>query len=226
MSINILDENSINSGFYFVCVGAFFIMLSLSTHLPAYPHMLEQFNLNAGYAVWMQLGLAVGLTGFQPLLGWIGDSFGLKLVLLLGGLFMILGSLLVAFAAFITIGAVFGPLISGSIVDGFNWQMSFIFTAVLGVLSFLLFLGVPYVSIDKRPKLDIGGVVFVIILLLGLLTIPTFINTYGFSSGMWLPSFGVFVIALILLIVVERKQETPLIDIRYITNKVFWVPTL
>lgn|SRR5699024_6742995 len=271
MSINILDENSINRGFYFVCVGAFFIMLSLSTHLPAYPHMLEQFNLNAGYAVWMQLGLAVGLTGFQPLLGWIGDSFGLKLVLLLGGLFMILGSLLVAFAgdfwvlvvglflkgvagacvapsgvayagkfmigeqrgkamgtfaAFITIGAVFGPLISGSIVDGFNWQMSFIFTAVLGVLSFLLFLGVPYVSIDKRPKLDIGGVVFVIILLLGLLTIPTFINTYGFSSGMWLPSFGVFVIALILLIVVERKQETPLIDIRYITNKVFWVPTL
>src|SRR5699024_9695894 len=111
MSINILDENSINRGFYFVCVGAFFIMLSLSTHLPAYQHMLEQFNLNAGYAVWMQLGLAVGLTGFQPLLGWIGDSFGLKLVLLLGGLFMILGSLLVAFAAFITIGAVFGPLI-------------------------------------------------------------------------------------------------------------------
>lgn len=266
-----LDEKVINRGFYFICIGGFFVMLSLATHLPAYPHMLEQFSLNAGYAVWMQLGLAVGLTGFQPLLGWIGDSFGIKLVLLLGGIFMILGSLLVAlagafwilvlglffkgiagacvapsgvayagkfmvgsqrgkamgtFAAFITIGALFGPVISGSIVDGFNWQMSFIFTAVLGGLAFLLFLGVPTVKIEQRAKLDAAGVAFVIILLLGLLTVPTFINTFGFSSGMWLPSFGVFVVALILLIVVEKRQKQPLIDIQHIANRTFWVPTL
>lgn len=215
--------------------------------------------------------LAVGLTGFQPLLGWIGDSFGIKLVLLLGGIFMILGSLLVAlagafwilvlglffkgiagacvapsgvayagkfmvgsqrgkamgtFAAFITIGALFGPVISGSIVDGFNWQMSFIFTAALGGLAFLLFLGVPSVKIEQRAKLDTAGVAFVIILLLGLLTVPTFINTFGFSSGMWLPSFGVFVVALILLIVVEKRQKQPLIDIQHIANRTFWVPTL
>lgn len=246
-------------------------MLSLATHLPAYPHMLEQFSLNAGYAVWMQLGLAVGLTGFQPLLGWVGDSFGIKLVLLLGGLFMILGSLLVAlasafwililglffkgiagacvapsgvayagkymigeqrgkamgtFAAFITIGALFGPVISGSIVDGFNWQMSFIFTAILGAIAFMLFLGVPSVKVEQRARLDIAGVALVIILLLGLLTVPTFINTFGFSSGMWLPSLGVFIIALIFLIVVEKKQKQPLIDIHHVANRTFWVPTL
>src|SRR5699024_9296733 len=67
---------------------------------------------------------------------------------------------------------------------------------------------------------------FVIILLLGLLTVPTFINTFGFSSGMWLPSFGVFVLALILLIVVEKRQKQPLIDIQHVANRTFWVPTL
>lgn len=271
MTVHSLDEKVLNRGFYFICIGGFFIMLSLATHLPAYPHMLEQFSLNAGYAVWMQLGLAVGLTGFQPLLGWVGDSFGIKLVLLLGGFFMILGSLLVAlagafwilvlglffkgvagacvapagvayagkymvgsqrgkamgtFAAFITIGALFGPIISGSIVDGFNWQMSFILTATLGVVAFALFLGVPSMKIEQRAKLDIAGVAFVIILLLGLLTVPTFINTFGFSSGMWLPSLGIFLIALILLVIVEKRQKEPLIDIQHVVNPTFWVPTL
>lgn len=271
MTIHSLDEKSLNRGFYFICIGGFFVMLSLATHLPAYPHMLEQFSLNAGYAVWMQLGLAVGLTGFQPLLGWIGDSFGIRLVLLLGGMFLILGSLVVAlagtfwllvlglffkgvagacvapsgvayagkfmvgsqrgkamgtFAAFITIGALFGPVISGSIVDGFNWQMSFIFTAILGALSMVLFLGVPSIKIEQRAKLDTAGVALVIILLLGLLTVPTFINTFGASSGMWLPSLGVFIVALILLIVVEKKQKNPLIDIQHVANRTFWVPTL
>lgn len=271
MTVNSIEEKVLNRGFYFICIGGFFIMLSLATHLPAYPHMLEKFSLNAGYAVWMQLGLAVGLTGFQPLLGWVGDSFGIKLVLLLGGIFMFLGSLLVAFAgafwilvfglflkgvsgacvapsgvayagkymigsrrgkamgtfaASITIGALFGPVLSGAIVDAFNWQMSFIFTALLGAIALALYLGVPYVKIEQRTKIDTAGVIFVIVLLLGLLTVPTFINTYGFSSGMWLPSLGVFIIALILLIVVEKRQKEPLIEIGHITNRTFWVPTL
>nr|CDQ36093.1 hypothetical protein BN993_05589 [Virgibacillus halodenitrificans] len=37
------DDKSINRGFYYICLGAFFIMLSLATHLPAYPHMLAEF---------------------------------------------------------------------------------------------------------------------------------------------------------------------------------------
>lgn len=130
------------------------------------------------------------------------------------------------FAASITIGALFGPVLSGAIVDAFNWQMSFIFTALLGAIALALYLGVPYVKIEQRTKIDTAGVIFVIVLLLGLLTVPTFINTYGFSSGMWLPSLGVFIIALILLIVVEKRKKEPLIEIGHITNRTFWVPTL
>lgn len=270
MNASTINNRSINRGFYFIGFGAFFIMLSLSTHLPAYPHMLQEFNLAPGYAVWMQLGLAIGLTGFQPLLGWIGDSFGLKLVLIIGGAFMVIGSLLVAFSfsfwilvlglffkgvsgaaiapsgiayagkfmegeqrakaigtfmAFVTIGALFGPVLSGAIVDGINWQGSFVFTAILGAIAISIFTFVPRAKVEKRRKLDVLGLVFVIVLLLGLLTIPTFINNFGFSSGMWIPSLVVFIVASISLIIVEKKQKEPLLDIEYIANRSFWVPT-
>lgn len=271
MSELTLNQPSVNKGFYFICFGAFFIMLSLATHLPAYPHMLAAFDLTPGYAVWMQLGLAVGLTGFQPLLGWIGDSFGLKHVILIGGFFMILGSLLVAFSfafwvlvlglffkgiagaavapagiayagkymegsergkgigtfmAFSTIGALFGPIISGSIVDSINWQSSFLFTAILGVVSIGLFLFVPKVQVEKRQKLDMLGLLFIVVLLLGLLTIPTFINSFGIASGMWIPSLVIFLTALVLLVIVEKKQKQPLLDLEYVQNRSFWVPTV
>lgn len=270
MEAGLVDDRSISRGFYFICFGTFLIMLSLATHLPAYPHMLAEFNLTAGYAVWMQLGLAVGLTGFQPLLGWIGDSYGLKLVIIIGGFFMVLGSLLVAlsfsfwvlvlglffkgvsgaavapagyayagkfmigeqrakaigtFMAFSTIGALFGPVLSGVIVDSLNWHSSFIFTGVLGVISILFFLVVPKVRVTYRPKLDYLGLALIIIVLLGLLTIPTLINSFGFTSGMWLPSVGIFIIGLIALVIVEKRQKQPLLDIEYVVNRSFWVPT-
>lgn len=270
MNESMLNERTTSRGFYFICFGAFFIMLSLATHLPAYPHMLAEFDLGPGYAVWMQLGLAIGLTGFQPLLGWIGDSFGLKIVILIGGIFMIIGSLLVAFSfsfwvlvlglffkgisgaaiapsgiayagkfmtgsargkaigtfmAFSTIGALFGPVISGSIVDLVSWQSSFLFTAVLGGVAIAFFMFVPHVKAASRRKLDVFGLVFVLALLLGLLTVPTFINSYGFSSGMWIPSFAVFLVALVLLVIVEKRQKEPLLDMEYVKNRSFWVPT-
>lgn len=271
MEVKTIDEKAITKGFYFICFGTFFVMLSLATHLPAYPHMLANFDLGAGHAVWMQLGLALGLTGFQPLLGWLGDTFGLKTVILLGATFMVIGSMLVAlsptfwvlvvglflkgvsgaaiapagvsyagrfftgekrgktlglFIAFSTIGALFGPLLSGIFVDTLGWASSFWFTAILGGTAFaLFFLGVPKIQSETRRSFDFLGVVLVLVVLAALLTIPTFINNYGFNSGMWLPSLAVFIIGLILLIVTEKKQKDPLLDLEYAANRNFWVPT-
>lgn len=272
MEEKLFDEKSITRGFYFICFGTFFVMLSLATHLPAYPHMLASFDLGPGHAVWMQLGLALGLTGFQPLLGWLGDAFSLKVVILLGAVFMVIGSMLVAlspafwvlvvglffkgmagaaiapsgiayagrfftgekrgktlglFIALSTIGALFGPVLSGIFVDTLGWTSSFWFTAVLGGVAFsLFFLGVPSIKMETRRSFDFLGVVFVLVVLVGLLTIPTFINNYGFTSGLWLPSFAVFAIGLFLLIGVEKRRKEPLLDLNYVTNRSFWVPTV
>lgn len=272
MEEKLLEDKSIKKGFYFICFGAFFIMLSLATHLPAYPHMLANFELDAGYAVWMQLGLALGLTGFQPLLGWLGDDLGIKAVILLGAVFMVIGSVLVAFSpafwvlvvglffkglsgaaiapagvayagmlftgkqrgsaigtftAVMAIGALFGPLLSGVFVDTLGWASIFLVTAAFGCLScFFFFIGVPIVKMKNRRSLDLLGVLFVLIVLVGLLTIPTFINNYGFSSSMWLPSLAVFIIGLVLLVAIEKRKKEPLLDIEYTIKRSFWVPTV
>lgn len=267
-----LENKSVQRAFYFLCFGVFFTMISLATHLPAYPHMLAKFNLNAGYAVWMQLGLALGLTVFQPLLGWLGDSYSQKKVLIAGSTFMIFGSVIIAiapafwvlvlglffkglagaaisptgvayagrlfigerrgkslgiFAFFSTAGALFGPLISGVFVDTLGWASTFWLTAIFGFIALLLFgMGVPVIKAEKRRSFDFLGTFFVLIVLLGLLTVPTFISTYGFTSGMWLPSLAIFAVGFILLVVVEKKKKEPLIDIEYATHRNFWVPSV
>ncbi len=267
-----LKEKASQRAFYFLCFGVFFTMISLATHLPAYPHMLANFHLDAGYAVWMQLGLALGLTVFQPLLGWLGDSYSQKMVLIVGAVFMIIGSLLVVLAPtfwilviglffkglsgaavsptgvayagrlfvgenrgkyigififFSTGGALFGPLISGVFVDTLGWASTFWLTALFGLISLVLFsVGVTAIQSEERRSFDFLGVVFVFIALIGLLTIPTFISTQGISSGKWIPSLVIFVVSLIILIMVEKKQKQPLIDIEYATHRNFWAPSL
>lgn len=267
-----LNDKASQRAFYFLCIGVFFTMISLATHLPAYPHMLAHFKLDAGSAVWMQLGLALGLTVFQPLLGWLGDTYSQKIVLVAGAIFMILGSLLVVFAPafwvlvvglffkglsgaavtptgvayagrlfvgekrgkyigififFSTGGALFGPLISGVFVDTLGWASTFWLTAIFGLVALVLFnIGVTAIKSEERRSFDFLGVVFVLIALIGLLTIPTFISTQGIASGTWIPSLVVFLVSLFILIMVEKRQKQPLIDIEYASHRNFWAPSL
>src|SRR5690625_6103484 len=79
------------------------------------------------------------------------------------------GKTIGTFMAFSTIGALFGPVISGGIVDTIGWKSSFLFTAILGAVSILLFLVVPKVKVEQRQNLDYIGLSLVIIVLLGLL---------------------------------------------------------
>lgn len=266
------EEKTIRKSFHILCIGVTFVVFAEASGLVAYPKMLANFDLGAGYAVWMQLGFALGLTGFQPLFGWLGDYFGQKMVILLGAALLAIGTSLVALAPFFwvlvfgmfikgvagaavipagftyvgkffkdeqrgkalgifgfysVIGGVLGPVISGMFVDSMGWSSIFWFCAFLGVVTFLLFfIGVPTVQGGKLGSFDFLGVIFVVLTLLGILTIPTFINSYGISSWMLLPPFGVFVIAFLLLIVVEKKQKDPLIDIKYATNRNFWVTSI
>ncbi len=269
---DIETERKNTVAFYFLCAGAFLTMVSLATHLPAYPHMLAEFNLDAGSAIWMQLGLALGMTGFQPLFGWIGDSYGQKMILISGALFLIIGSLLVIFSPFfwvlvlglffkglagaavspignsyagrlfigekrgkslgifavtLTLGALFGPLISGIFVDGIGWISTFWLTAALGVVVLIIFaVGVPDVKAEVRRKLDLPGVIFVFIALAAILTVPTAINNYGFESGLWIPSLVLFAITIIVLIIIENRAKEPLLDVKYAKNKIFWAPSI
>lgn len=95
-----MDEQSIRKDFHFLCIGVFFIVLIMATGLPAYPDILDFYGLTPGYAVWIQLGFALGLIGFQPLFGWLGDVFSQKAVILFGAALMAIGSVVTAVSPF------------------------------------------------------------------------------------------------------------------------------
>lgn len=267
-----MDERTTRVDFHFLCIGVFFIVLIMATGLPAYPKILESFGLTSGYAVWLQLGFALGLTGFQPLFGWLADVFGQKSVILFGAALMAVGSAVTAAAPFFwllvvgmfakgiagaavvpagfayvgkyfteeqrgkalstfgvysAIGAAIGPFLSGVIVDMMGWAANFWFCAFLSVLSLFAFLfGVPNMKGNQANSFDVFGVLFMFLTVGGLLTIPTFINNFGLSSWMWLPSVLIFVFAFLLLIIVEKKQKQPMFDVTYAARRNFWVPAV
>src|SRR5699024_12446798 len=65
----------------------------------------------------------------------------------------------------------------------------FWFCALLSIFSFSAFLfGVPKVKSNQTSSFDVLGVLFMVLCVAGLLTIPTFINNFGLSSWMWIPS--------------------------------------
>lgn len=267
-----MGEKSVRRSFHFLCLGILLVVFAEATHIPAYPKMLEHFQLGAGYSVYMQLGFALGLTGFQPLMGWLSDTFGQKIVILFGAALLAIGSLLIASAPafwvlvvglflkgfsgaavipagvsfvgkyisyeqrgktmgiygfYTVIGGLAGPLLSGIFVDQLGWNSIFFLCSLLGVLTFLLFaFGVPDVKGNKSASFDFLGVLFVFLLLGGLLTVPTFINNYGISSWMWVPALAVSVVSFILLLVVEKRQKKPLLDIQYAKTRNFWAPSV
>ena len=267
-----MDERSIRKDFHFLCIGVFFIVLIMATGLPAYPKILDTFDLTSGYAVWLQLGFALGLTGFQPLFGWLGDVFGQKSVILFGAALMAIGSAVTAvtpffwllvvgmfakgiagaavvpagfayvgkyfteqqrgkalstFGVYSAIGAAIGPFLSGVIIDAMGWAANFWFCALLSILSLFAFLfGVPNIEGNKENSFDVAGVLFMFLAVAGLLTIPTFINNYGLSSWMWLPSVIIFALAFLFLIIVEKRQKQPMFDVKYTAHRNFWVPAV
>ena len=95
-----MSDKSNRIDFHLLCIGVLFIVLVMSTGLPAYPKILDTFGLSTGYAVWMQLGFALGLTGFQPLFGWLSDVFSQKAVIVFGALLMSIASAITAATPF------------------------------------------------------------------------------------------------------------------------------
>lgn len=163
-----MEEKSIRRSFHFLCLGILLVVFAEATHIPAYPKMLEHFNLGAGYSVYMQLGFALGLTGFQPLMGWLSDTLGQKAVILFGGALLAIGSLLIAFAP------VFWVLVFGLFLKGFS--------GAAVIPAGVTFVG-KYFNNEQRGKtMGIYGFYTVLGGLAGPLLSGMFVDQLGWSS--------------------------------------------
>lgn len=122
----------------------------------------------------------------------------------------------------VALGSLVGPGLGGFIVGAFSWEYIFLINIPIGVIA--LFFAVKLLPKSEKvndEKIDIVGA-----LLFMLTIIPLFVALnsgirIGFTSPIILAGFAVAVACFIAFIIVERKIESPLIDLDIFKNKLF-----
>ncbi len=128
-------------------------------------------------------------------------------------------------------GPVLGVAIGGPIIQSIGWRWMFVLEVVIGAIALVLALLVLPEHASGRartraggPPLDIGGAVFVITavgsLLFGLNRGPVL----GWRSPFVIGAFVLSVVAGIVLVVIERRVEDPLVPLHYLRQRNFSFP--
>ncbi|HEY1831913.1 MAG TPA: MFS transporter [Acidimicrobiales bacterium] len=118
--------------------------------------------------------------------------------------------------AVVGISSALGPVIGGILVDGPGWRFVFLVNVPIGIVALVLTkLYVPESRAPKARRFDPGGQVLVIIWLATLVYAIIEGARDGWTSGLILGSFAVALLSLVGLILYERRQDEPLLELRF-----------
>ena len=122
----------------------------------------------------------------------------------------------------VALGSLVGPGLGGLIVGGSRWEFIFLINVPIGLLSLFFSLKLlPIGHTSARGRLDgIGAILFM------FFVIPLFVTlsqglSRGFTDPYILFGFAVSAISFITFILVERKREDPLLQLKIFENKLF-----
>ncbi|MFK0314352.1 MFS transporter [Pseudomonas sp. NPDC090233] len=120
------------------------------------------------------------------------------------------------------LGLAFGPVISGLLVEFFNWRAIFLLGAVFGGLAWLL--AAPRMRETRDPgarHLDWAGVLafsaMLVVLTFAIMQIPA----HGWYSVTVLALLGAAVLLLLLFIRIEQRQPRPMLDLSLFGDRRF-----
>lgn len=126
------------------------------------------------------------------------------------------------------IGMMLGPVLGGLIVEGFGWHAVFLITAglataSLGVIAWL----VPAPArAEKRPKINWGGGLALLMTIAGLLLATTTASVVPFGSPLNLLFWAVTLVALAGLVRDITRHPAPFISAEVIGNRRFMTPAI
>ena len=122
--------------------------------------------------------------------------------------------------------AALGPLVSGLLLENFEWGAVFIVTVPLAILA--LYLAIRHVPANvseaTEPVDNIGGVLSAVMigaLVVGLnfITVP---NLQALALGL----FAVAAVGVVLFVLRQRRAPNPLFDLKVAARRTFWVAAL
>lgn len=193
-------------GLFLFTLGSFFCSLSWDENSLIVFRLLQ----GAGAGLVMPVGLAIITREFPP------DKRG-----------MALGFWGIAAAASVSLG----PMIGGYLVDSYSWQAIFDVNIPIGIIGLIsVYIIQREYKTDKIRSFDFLGLItmtlFLTPLLLAFADGNASWNTGGWTSNFIITCFSISAISFILFIITEFSVEHPLIELRLLKNRNFFIATM
>lgn len=251
--------------------GLFAIMLILGMITPVLPYISKDLNINSAYTAYVSVLYTLGAAVLSPMMGRLGDLFGMKRILTLGLLLFAGGCLCIGiapslpvvlagrflqglgfacttptcmafvgrfipraesgkaysiFGAVCTGGCIFGPTIAGFICTTLGWRFVYyggaVWVAIALIIVAVIMPNIPVVK-QAHAKFDIVGSICLFIAVGSFLTMFTIASQMGWTSPVTLALIALFVVFIIAFILVEKKKESPLVNLNLFKMRSFGV---
>jgi EmrB/QacA subfamily drug resistance transporter len=156
-----------------------------------------------GAAMMLALGAAIVTEAFPP--GERGKALGL-------------------FGLTVSIGVVIGPTLGGILIQTLSWHWIFFVNLPVGIVGALMALRfIPATRPAGKQRFDYLGAATLFISLLALLLALTIGQQVGFSQRPITLLFITWAVFFVLFIIVELRNQQPMIDLRLFRNSLFTV---
>jgi len=125
-----------------------------------------------------------------------------------------------------SLGGASGAVIGGLMIDHFGWRSIYWVSGVMALIGLALIAWrTPETPLSKTHyKLDLPGTLLLLVSIGTLLSVPTWVSKFGFSSAQAIGAFVGGVGGLLLLWQVEKKAIAPVLDTSILRNRAFYLP--
>ncbi|MDF2537378.1 MAG: yebQ5 [Herbinix sp.] len=125
-------------------------------------------------------------------------------------------------STFVALGSMAGPPIGGLMIASFHWKYIFLINVPIGILVFVLGLKtLPKAKVSTEERLDKPGSVLFGVFIASLFGTLIMGEENGYGSPAILTGFLISLLSFILFIVVEKKTEVPLLQLKLFENRLF-----
>lgn len=126
---------------------------------------------------------------------------------------------------------VFGPTLGGIMIDSAGWRPVLYLCVAFNVIAFLTC----FFLVEKQKRTEKGsafagfdglGAVFVFIFFALFMCVPTFGQSYGWLSRSSMICITVAAIALVFLLIIEKRAKNPILNGKFMVRRQFVLPVI